>query len=183
MGIVGVVTCSVSTTEENASDGIDIRDMEFVEISFGVDEDGALVGLSCGDIVSNAVVWEVVEYFQSEEETRGRIVSIPVEYRPVDDGYFVFVCAGRGVLVHRTTLKGSQRWGDLNDSELCPGIYLGVCIPDIVEDIEHQGTVAGTQFVDDEIVIWILRQLVVGNQISSYSVSIIRPKELCRCMP
>lgn len=64
MRIGGVITCGVSTAEESTSDGIEVEDMEFVEIAFGVDEDGALIRLFGEDVVSNAVMGKVVEHFQ-----------------------------------------------------------------------------------------------------------------------
>lgn len=68
--------------------------VEFVKVASPVYEDGALQGLLGHGFIPDAVVREVIEDFEGEEETRGRDVGVPAEDGAVDDLDLVLVRAG-----------------------------------------------------------------------------------------
>ncbi len=147
-----VVRCGaggVADTEEACGDGVDGAGVEFVEVAFVVDEDGALEGLFGEGVVADAVVGEVVEDFQGEEEAGGWDVGVPGEDGAVDDLDVFAVASGRRGFLEVLLLEGGEGWGDFDDFELCAGVDFGVGVADVVEDVEHEGAVASTHFVDD----------------------------------
>ena len=54
---------------------------------------------------------------------------------------------------------------------------------DIVQDVEHKGTIAGTELIYGKVMEWITAKLVIGNEIARNSFSVIRSKEFCRRVP
>jgi len=53
----------------------------------------------------------------------------------------------------------------------------------IIKDIQHERTIASTHFVDEEIVVGIQTQFVVGHHVSSHCFTIIRLEEFRGCVP
>ena len=53
----------------------------------------------------------------------------------------------------------------------------------IIQDVEHKGTVAGAKLIYCEVMEWIAAQFVIGNKITCNSFPIMWSKELSGCVP
>ena len=146
--LVGCRARGVTHTKEARGDGVDGVTVEFVEVAFVVDEHGALKRFFGERVVADAVVGEVIENFEREEEAWGWGVGIPREYGAVDDLDMFGVASGGCGLLQTLLLKGGEGGGNFNDFEFCAGIDFRVGITDVIEDVEHQCAIAGPHFVD-----------------------------------
>lgn len=145
---------------------LDVGGVEFEEIAPAVDEHGALQrGLGEG-IVADAVVREIVEDFESEEIARSGDVGLPGEYGSIDDLDVGRVAARGGVTVELVGLQGGERSGDFNDFELGARVDVRVVVANVVQDIEHKGSVAGAEFVDYEVVEGVVGEFVVCDEVA-----------------
>lgn len=54
---------------------------------------------------------------------------------------------------------------------------------DVVKDVKHEGSVAGAHFVNDEVVIGVESELVVGHHVSCNGLSVVGAKQLGRRVP
>jgi hypothetical protein len=62
-------------------------------------------------------------------------------------------------------------------------VYLGVCVPDEVEDVQHQRTVPSAHLVDDQIMVRVEGQFVIGDQVARDRFSVMRPEQFGRSVP
>ena len=74
MMVLSILTRCVSHPQEAGGDWVERALVEFVEVAFGIDEDGALHGFFGGRVVAEDVMGEVVEDFQRKEEAGRRDV-------------------------------------------------------------------------------------------------------------
>ena len=156
----------------------DVGGVEFEEVALAVDEDGALQrGLGEG-IVPDAVVREVVEDFEGEEVAGGGHVGLPGEDGAVDDFDVRGVAARGGVTVELAGLQRGERGGDFDDFELGARVDVRVVVADVVQDVEHEGAVAGAEFVDYEVVEGMVGEFVVGDEIAGNCLAVVGAKEL-----
>ena len=142
-------------------EGVELAEVELVEVAVGVDEDVALEGLAGLDVVADAVVGEVVEDLHGEKEAGRGHVAVPVEDALVDDLDLVGVAAGLGGAAQVVLLHLGQGGGDLDDVEAGAGVDLGVDGADVVEDVEHEGAAAGAHLEDEQVVVWVRGEAVV----------------------
>lgn len=56
-------------------------------------------------------------------------------------------------------------------------------IADIVEDVEHESAVSSTKLVYNQIMIWMVRELVVCDQVPSESFAVERTEKFGRRVP
>ena len=56
-------------------------------------------------------------------------------------------------------------------------------VADVIENVEHQRSVAGAHFVNDEIMVGVVGELVVCDKVTGYGFAIVRAEELGRSMP
>lgn len=158
-------------------------DVEFVKVAVAVDEHVALERLLGGDVVSDAVVGEVVKDLHGEEEARRGDVLIPFEDGLVDDFDFICVAARFGGGEEVAVLEGCEGGGDFDDVELGAGVDLRVGGADVVEDVEHEGASSGAHFEDEQVVVRIRGEAVVGDEVAGNGLAVEGPEELCRGVP
>lgn len=81
------------------------------------------------------------------------------------------------------SLAGSECGGDLDDFELSALVDVRVAFSDVVEDVEHEGSVTRAKLVDDEVVERVMSEQVICNQIAGYCFAVVGTKELRRGVP
>lgn len=145
----------VADAEEARGHGVQVVDVELVEVAVAVDEHVSLERLLRGDVVPDAVVGEVVKDFHGEEEARRGDVLVPFEDGTVHNVHLVPVAARLGRREEVLVLEGGEVGGNLNDVVPRAGVHLGVYFADVVEDVEHEGASAGAHFVDEQVVVGI----------------------------
>lgn len=75
-------------------------------------------------------------------------------------------------------LQGGKRRGDLDDVVLGASIDLRVNLADVVEDVEHEGAAAGAHLVDEQVVVRVRGQAVVGDEVARNGLAVVRAEEL-----
>ena len=103
--VEGLGAGGVADAEETRGDGVEVWDVEFVEVAGRVDEDGALEGFFGEGVVTDGVVGEVVEDFEGEHVAGGGDVGVPGEDGAIDD-FDVGGVGGGGGLVEKGGLEG-----------------------------------------------------------------------------
>lgn len=126
---------------------------------------------------------EVVKDLHGEEEARRGDVLVPFEDGLVDDFDLVCVAARLGGGEEVAALKGGERRRDFDDVELCAGVDLRVGGADVVEDVEHEGAPSGAHFEDEQVVVRIRGEAVVGDEVAGNGLAVKGPEELCRGVP
>lgn len=139
----------VTHAQEARSDRVNGGDIELVEVAGAVDEHGALQRVLGHRIVANGVVGEIVEDLHGDEVAGGRDGLGPFEDGLVDDLDLGVVAARVGGLEKLLRLQRREVRRDLNDLVFCAVIDVRLGRPDVVEDVEHEGAVAGAHLVDD----------------------------------
>lgn len=76
-----------------------------------------------------------------------------------------------------------ERRGDFDHLELGPVVDVGVELTNVVKDIEHQSAIAGTNLVDDQVLIRGMGPFVVLHEVAGHSFAIVRMEEFGRGMP
>ena len=163
--------------------GVDVLSIKLVKLAVVINQDDRLHGLLGNGVVTYAVMREVVKDFESEKAARGRDVGVPIENGAIDDFDVVFVSARRRRFRQLRGLKRSEGGRDLDDFELGPVVDFWVEIANVVEDVEHHGSVPGADLVDDEVVVGVIGELVVGDEVTGDSLAIIGAEELGWRMP
>lgn len=176
-------TCGAAYAQEASGDGVELAGVELVEFALRINEHAALERDLGERIEAQAVVGEVVEDLESEEKARTRDVAVPVEDGLVDDFHLAPVAVGVQGAGEVMVLELGQGVGDFDDLEFGAGVDLRVGIADVVEDVEHEGAVAGSHLVDEEVMVGVERQLVVCDQVTRNGFTVVRPEEFCGCMP
>lgn len=175
--------CGVSYAKEACDHGIDIAGVEFVEIAVVVDQDVALErGFSEG-VVTEAVMSKVVEDLKSKEEAGRGNIGVPVKDGAVDDLDLVQMATGGGRTLQMVDLQGGKGGRNFDNTELGALVDLGIRVADVVQNVDHQGPVSGAHLVYKQIVVGILRQLVIGDEISRNGLAIVWTEQLGRSMP
>ena len=128
-------------------------------------------------------MWEIVEDFEGEEVAWRGDVGVPGEDGAVDDFDVGGVAARGGVALQLAGLQGGERGGDFDDFELGAGVDVRVVVADVVQDVEHEGSVAGAELVDYEVVEGVVGEFVVGNEIAGDCLAVVGAKELGRGVP
>ena len=72
---------------------------------------------------------------------------------------------------------------DLDDAVLRPLVDVWMYVADVVQDVQHHGSVSSTHFVKNEILVREEVVLVVLHQIAGQRFSIVWREQLGRCMP
>ena len=121
---------------------------------------------------------EVVEDLERQEEARGGNGLRPVEDGLVDDFHLVEMSAPRGRPHQRRDLDFGQRVADLDHLILRARVHVRVHVADVVEDVEHERAAAGAHLVDDQIMVRVCRQLVVGHEVAGDGLAVIGAEEL-----
>lgn len=134
-------------------------------------------------VVADAVVREIVEDFEGEEVAGRGDVGLPGEDGAVDDLDVGSVAARGGVALELAGLQGGERGGDFDNFELGARVDVRVVVPDVVQDVEHEGAVAGAEFVDYEVVEGMVGEFVVGDEIAGNCLAVVGAKELGRGVP
>lgn len=173
----------MANAEESRGEGVQLVDVEFVKVAVAVDEHVALERLLGGDVVADAVVGEVVKDLHGEEEARRGDVLVPLEDGLVDDFDLVCMAARFGGGEEVAVLEGRKRGGDFDDVEFSAGVDLRVGGADVVEDVEHEGAASGAHFEDEQVVVGIRGQAVVGDEVARNGLAVEGPEELCRGVP
>ena len=126
---------------------------------------------------------EIVKDFEREDVARCTDVDVPREYGSVDNFHVLGVTSGRGRPRELSRLQRCKRSGYLDDFELRSGIHVRVNVANVVQHVQHQRSVPGTQLIYDEVLRRVVRQLVICDQVSGNSFAIVGPKELGGSMP
>lgn len=168
----------VPDAEEACGDGIELAGVDLVELAFVVDQHGPLEGFFGGGVVADGVVREVVEDFEGDEEARRRGVCVPVEDGAVDDFDAVAVVSGGRGSGQLSLLERGQGRGDFDDFEFRACVNFWVGLADIVEDVEHQGSIAGAELVDYQVMVRVKGEFVVGDEIASNGLAVVGSEEL-----
>lgn len=132
----------MSHPEEAGSDGVDLLGVKFVKVASVVDEDGALEGLFGEGVVADTVMGEIVKDFQGQHIAGCGDVGVPVEYGAIDDFHVICVSACGGGLGELRGLEGGERGGYFYDFEFCSGVDVWFEVADVVQHVQHQGSVA-----------------------------------------
>lgn len=82
-----------------------------------------------------------------------------------------------------SVLQIRQGRRNLNDVVPRAGIDLRVNLANVVEDVEHQCAASSAHLVDEQVVIGICRQTVVGDQVPSDGFAVVRAEQLGGRMP
>lgn len=173
----------VADAEEARRYRVQAVHVELVKVSAAVDEDVALEGLLGRHVVADAVVGEVVKDLHGEEEAVRRHVLIPFKYGAVHNLDLVLVAARLGRGQEMAALQVGEAGGDFDDVVPRASVDLGVDLADVVEDVEHHGAAAGAHFVDEEIVVGVRRQPVVGDEVPGHGLAVEGSEQLRRGMP
>ena len=80
-------------------------------------------------------------------------------------------------------MQGSEVGGDFDDFEFGASVDVGVEVADVVEDVEHEGSVAGAHFVDDEVVVGVVGKLVVCDEVAGDGFAVVGAEELSGGVP
>jgi hypothetical protein len=80
-------------------------------------------------------------------------------------------------------LQIGELGGDLDDVISCPLVHFGVAVPDVVQDVQHHGSVSGTHLIDIQVVVGIRTVLVVLDKVPGDRFAIVRREKLGRSMP
>lgn len=158
-------------------------DVEFVKVAVAVDEHVALKRLLRRNVISDAIVGEVVKDLHGEEEARRGDILVPFEDGLVDDLDLVCVAARFGSGEEMAVLECRKGGGDFDDVEFGAGVDLRVSRADVVEDVEHECAAAGAHFEDEQVVVRIRGEAVVGDEIAGNGLAVERPEELCGGVP
>lgn len=157
--------------------------VELKEVVGFADQHDGLHGRLSRQVVADGVVGKVVEDLERQEEAWGRDRLRPVEDGLVDDFHLVEVAAAGGRPHQRRVLDFGQRVADLDDLVLRARVHVRVHVADVVEDVEHERAAAGAHFVDDQVVVRVRRQFVVGHKVAGNGLAVVRAEELRRRVP
>ena len=158
-------------------DRVQGRRVELVELAVVVDQDPGLLRLGCDGVVPDAIVGEVVEDFQRQEPARFQHRRVPVEDAAVDDLHVLCVAAAGGCLGELLGLQRGEVGADFDDFELRVFVHFWIQIADVVQDVQHQRAVARADFVDDQVVVGVVRQLVVYYQVARDGFAVVGSEE------
>ena len=150
-------TRGTADVQEASGDRVELARIELVKVALGIDEDAALQRGLGDRVEAQAVVREVVEDLEGQDEAWGCDVAGPVEDGLVDDFDFGPVPVGVERAGEVLVLEVREGVGDLDDLEFRAGVDFRVGVADVVEDVEHEGAVAGSHLVYKEVVVWIQR--------------------------
>ena len=173
----------MADAEEARGDRVNISGIEFIKVACGVDEDVALEGLLGERIIADGVMGEIVEDLQGQEVAGRRDVGFPGEDGAVDDFDVVEVAASGGSAGKLGGLQRGEGGGDFDYFEFGTWVNVWVQVADVVEDVEHEGAVAGAEFVDDEVVVGVVGELVICDEVASDGFTVVRAEELGRGVP
>ena len=122
---------------------------------------------------------KVVKDLEGEKITWRRNTSIPIEDRAIDNLDMINMPPRVSCPFQLRGLQCCQRWGNLNDLEFRPLIYIWMDITDEIQDIQHQCPISGAHLIYYQIMKRVMQKLVVRNQILRYSFPVV----LGGCMP
>ena len=94
---------------------------------------------------------KIIEDLERKEIARRRNISIPIEYRSIDDLDTINMPPRVSCPLQLRGLQCRERRGNLNDFEFCPLIHIWVDIANEIQDVQHQCSVPGTHFVYNQI--------------------------------
>lgn len=157
----GPRTCRMPHPQKTVRYGIDLLGVKFKELAVLVNENHPLVRLFCERIVADGIMCEIIEDFQSQKVARCADIDVPVEDRVIDDLYMFCMAASGGGGRKLGSLAGGESGGDFDDFVLSAFIDLWMDIANVIENVEHQGSVSRAKFVDDEIVEGMMGEHVV----------------------
>ena len=80
-------------------------------------------------------------------------------------------------------MEGCERGGDFYDFKARSQVDFGVKGTDVVEDVEHESTIASTKLVYGKVVERVIAQLVIGHEVAGNGFAVVRPEELSGRMP
>lgn len=163
----------MSALEELTCDRVKGSRIVFEELAAGIDNDMGLVWRASLEVVLQSIVRKVVEDLKGEEVAGRRNISVPVKYRAIDNLDFVGVSSCIRRVPKTLLLQVCKLARDLNDLVLGPLIHLWVDVSDVVEDVQHHGTITSSHLVYDQIMVRIAIVLVVFNEISRDRFAII----------
>lgn len=126
---------------------------------------------------------KIVEDFEGEEVARRGDVGLPGEDGAVDDFDVGRVAARGGVAVELAGLQRGERGGDFDDFELGARVDVRVVVADVIQDVEHEGSVAGAEFVDYKVVEGMVGKFVVGDEIAGDCLAVVGAKEFSGGVP
>lgn len=165
------------------SDRIDLLSVKLEEVAVLVDEHHTLVTFLGEGVVADGVVCEVVKDLEGEEVAGRADVDVPIENGLVDDLDVSRVAtsgSGGGKLGGLTAGQGG---GYFDNFKLGTFIDFRVDVADVVEDVEHECSVPGAEFIDDEVVEWVVSDHVVDDEVAGYCFAVVWTKEFCGCVP
>ena len=180
---VQVFAGRTSSLQKILGDGIQGFRIVFKELATRVDDN---VGLVCGPglvVVLERIVGKVVEDLQGQEEARARHVLVPIEDGLVHNLDLVGVSSRIGAVTQALLLQVGQLATDLDDAVARPLIDLGEAVSNVVEDVQHHGSVSGTHLVYDEIMVGVVVELVVGDYEVGDGLAVVGGEELGRGVP
>lgn len=150
--------------------GVRDRGVNLCIIAFFIDRHHPLKRFLGDGIVADQVVRKVVEDFHTHKEAVVRNQSVPFKDALVDD-LNTPMTPGRIPDLLTLALTLGQLLGDLNDPVPCALVDRGLKLLDVVQDIHHQSSVSGAHLVDNQVLMWVVVELVfchdvLGNRVS-----------------
>ena len=56
-------------------------------------------------------------------------------------------------------------------------------VADVIKNVEHKGSISCAHLVDDEVVVGVVGELVIGNEVAGDGFAIVGAEELGRGVP
>ena len=56
-------------------------------------------------------------------------------------------------------------------------------ITDVVKNIQHQRAITSSHLINDQVMIWMVREHVIRDEVASHSFAVVGPEELGGCVP